>query len=225
MGLDGVELIMEVEDEFKISIDDESAQKMRTVGDMAAYVSAKLGYPIPQEGPLPCLTSKTFYALRRAFIAALSIKRSQFEPAAKLNELVPSAARPDLWRALDVQGFHVPALRPSNLLFLPLILLVVVVALMNAVQPDFLLFLVVVVTIAFFICWAGMPARRFPPNCVTVADLVRQSWPPLEQTPPEIRMCEPEILRKICIITAEQMSVPVESLSSNTRFVDDLGID
>lgn len=34
MGLDGVEMIMEVEDEFGITIPDSDASEMRTVGDL-----------------------------------------------------------------------------------------------------------------------------------------------------------------------------------------------
>ncbi len=37
-SLDVVELIMELEEVFGISVDDSEAQKMRTVGDVLAYI-------------------------------------------------------------------------------------------------------------------------------------------------------------------------------------------
>ncbi len=38
-SLDIVELIMSLEEEFKLEISDEDAEKMRTVGDAADYIS------------------------------------------------------------------------------------------------------------------------------------------------------------------------------------------
>ncbi|WP_395742822.1 acyl carrier protein [Prosthecobacter sp.] len=40
-SLDAVEIVMAVEEEFNITIDDASAEKMRTVADIARYVAAK----------------------------------------------------------------------------------------------------------------------------------------------------------------------------------------
>ncbi|XFA98123.1 acyl carrier protein [Candidatus Izemoplasma sp. B36] len=41
-SLDAVELIMELEDEFDVTIDDESAQGFKTVKDIYNYLEAKL---------------------------------------------------------------------------------------------------------------------------------------------------------------------------------------
>jgi len=40
-SLDTVELVMEFEDEFEISIPDEDAEKIQTVGNAIEYISAK----------------------------------------------------------------------------------------------------------------------------------------------------------------------------------------
>ena len=39
--LDDVELVMEIEDEFNLSIPDEDAEKFKTVGDVVAYIRLK----------------------------------------------------------------------------------------------------------------------------------------------------------------------------------------
>lgn len=41
-SLDTVELIMKLEEEFEISIPEEDAEKMKTVGDAVEYLKAKL---------------------------------------------------------------------------------------------------------------------------------------------------------------------------------------
>ena len=42
-SLDTVELVMEFEDEFEISIPDEDAEKIQTVGAAVSYIDEKLG--------------------------------------------------------------------------------------------------------------------------------------------------------------------------------------
>jgi hypothetical protein len=42
MGLDTVELVLAVEEEFKLEIPDAAAEKMITVGDMHAFLTAEL---------------------------------------------------------------------------------------------------------------------------------------------------------------------------------------
>jgi acyl carrier protein len=41
-SLDTVELVMEFEDEFEISIPDEDAEKIQTVGDAVNYIKSKM---------------------------------------------------------------------------------------------------------------------------------------------------------------------------------------
>jgi hypothetical protein len=55
MGLDTVELIMEVEEAFDIKIPDEDAEKLRTIGDLHHYIANKL-----QLVSGPCLSSAAF---------------------------------------------------------------------------------------------------------------------------------------------------------------------
>ncbi|RJX23720.1 MAG: acyl carrier protein [Acholeplasma sp.] len=39
-SIDAVELIMNIEDEFKIEVSDEQAQSIKTVGDLVKYIEA-----------------------------------------------------------------------------------------------------------------------------------------------------------------------------------------
>jgi acyl carrier protein len=42
-SLDTVELVMELEDEFEVSIPDEDAEKIQTVGNAIEYIGSKCG--------------------------------------------------------------------------------------------------------------------------------------------------------------------------------------
>ncbi|MGD0631828.1 MAG: hypothetical protein ABR987_21055, partial [Terracidiphilus sp.] len=60
MGLDSVELVLRTEDEFSIILSDDEAASAITVGDLYNLVLSKL------DVTPGCLTSKAFYATRRA---------------------------------------------------------------------------------------------------------------------------------------------------------------
>lgn len=49
--LDAVELVMALEDEFKLTISDEDAETLVTVGDAIHYVEARVTCPAPASDP------------------------------------------------------------------------------------------------------------------------------------------------------------------------------
>ena len=62
MGLDGVELVMEFEDEFHVTIEDEVAGSLQTIGDVARYVTWQRRSKWPR---VSCPTTRTFYETHR----------------------------------------------------------------------------------------------------------------------------------------------------------------
>jgi hypothetical protein len=94
MGLDSVELVMAVEEKFGITISDEEAQEMRTVGDMHRCVLGK----VMMTEKSSCLTQKAFHLLRRTAKQLFSVPRDQFRPDAQLNLIVPKGSRRENWR-------------------------------------------------------------------------------------------------------------------------------
>lgn len=106
MGLDTVELVMEVEEAFGISISDTDAEKIQTVGQLHDHVMERLQAKPGCERPLyltaargPCLTAVTFYKLRRCF-ARSSVNRGKLRPSAALDEILPTDDRLQVWRRL-----------------------------------------------------------------------------------------------------------------------------
>ncbi len=63
MGLDTVELVMEIEDAFSIKIPDDEASHMVTAGDVFDYIVAKTSVTTNSS---VCLSAVAFYSLRRA---------------------------------------------------------------------------------------------------------------------------------------------------------------
>jgi len=97
MGLDIVELVIRIEETFSIQIPDRIASELTTPGKVTDFILTKLD---ESQAPLPCLSQRSFYMLRRGFISHLSLQRRQFRVGATLREIVPEECRDDIWKEI-----------------------------------------------------------------------------------------------------------------------------
>lgn len=96
MGLDTVELVMEVEETFAIAISDHEAGGIVTVGQLFDFVVAKTTVHRQRA----CISSFTFYRLRRSLVALTGVARAEFRPRTELAGLLPEGSRRRTWRRL-----------------------------------------------------------------------------------------------------------------------------
>ena len=95
MGLDIVELVMEVEDSFDVKISNDQAQEVETVGDLFEIVKSQIA--LAPAGK--CLSASTFYDIREG-LDAIGIS-DRFGPSTRLDEIIPSQNRRSLWSSLS----------------------------------------------------------------------------------------------------------------------------
>lgn len=109
MGLDTVELVMEVEEAFGITIPDAEAEKIQTIGDLHHYVLARIDGPtLTTPG---CLSAAAFYRLRRQLMGRFRVERRRIRPASRLDDLIPSTDRRAEWQRLgECLGWRLPDL-------------------------------------------------------------------------------------------------------------------
>src|SRR4051812_43436238 len=103
MGLDTVELVMEIEDEFEFAIPDADAEHIKTCGDLHAYVLGRLR---PFVGA-PCPSAAAFYRLRRSILRHVPISRDRVRPGALTHHLtgdVHADRWPDIARDVGLDG-------------------------------------------------------------------------------------------------------------------------
>jgi acyl carrier protein len=239
MGLDTVEIVMEIEETFGIIVPDRDAEKIQTIGDAYRCIIAKLEFP---EAPGTCLTSHAFYHFRRTLMRKLGTPRDAVRPEASMDKLLPMADQRDSWAKLgEWLGWRIPSLeRPawvgtvSSILGLTLLIIslsfgpLVVGFNQWAVFPSLVCALVVPLLTVVMIHKVTEPlAVHIPQQCATVHGLIktvatkdyatiarqRGGW-----NRAEVR----EILFKLI---SEQMGVPREKLTEETSFVNDLGAD
>lgn len=107
MGLDAVELMMEIEDAFSIKIPDDEASQMSTVGDVYEYIVANTD---SVSNASVCLSAIAFRSLRHA-AASLGVT-DRLRPRDSIFRLLPGSNRRAFWSNLqNVAGLELPRLR------------------------------------------------------------------------------------------------------------------
>jgi hypothetical protein len=97
MGLDLVELVIRIEEAFSIQIPDRVASELTTPRKVTDFILTQID---ESQVPLPCLSQKAFYMLRRGFIHRLSLPRQQFRIDTTLREIIPEESRDSVWKEI-----------------------------------------------------------------------------------------------------------------------------
>jgi acyl carrier protein len=184
MGLDTVELVIEIEEAFGVSIPDERAQEMVTVGDVYQFLIDNC--PAAEvRAPQPCSTAKAFYALRRGLCEVSGIDRSEVRTTTAVDALLPPQCRRETWGrlratlSLTVPPLRRPAWLSRLLLILPFAAVAASAAYLAIDRPGQLLDAwPALLGWGFYLAVEGyLSTMRFavclPPGLVTTGDLAR----------------------------------------------------
>lgn len=232
MGLDTVELVIEVEESFGISIGDEDAPGIVTVGELFEYVLERVG-----SRPTLCLTSLAFYRLRRAIMRQCACAKQAVHPSVDVATFAPEQTRRKTWREMEAAtGFRWPSLRRPKWL----VTLVSMLAIDAGVQSFVLLtgrmpivqcgaFAGGIFLAATFCAWKFTEpwAVEIAPECATVGGLSRQIVAKNYARLAAARWqgTRNETWESLVTIISEQLGVDRERVTPNARFVHDLGAD
>ncbi len=226
MGLDSVELVMAVEEQFAIEIADADAEKVRTPGDLIALVLAK----VQTTDWSVCLSRRAFYAIRRVLMKEFGVKRAEIAPTALLEAFVPRVGRQEAWQQIRValQAERWPPLERPGAVQSGLACLFVCVAFVPLLWSWSLW---ITIPLASAVLAAAMALTR--PLCVefrakhaTVGQLVKfvvGAAPKLFE-PQGREFSRAEIVEGIRRITIDQLGLKPEQYGEDARFVEDLGL-
>jgi len=227
MGLDTVELLLDVEECFGVTITDESAAQLTTPRLLANHVAALLAAQSPESisaRASPCLSQRAFYRLRRILITETGLPRNALRPDTPLAEVFPVqrwAAWRRLRRALAAPDLPRLTVTPpiSTLAQIGGLSLPVLLAAYLALAPGALL-------AAAFAGWflslalCDRLGSHFPSRLKTLGDIV--PYVPID--PPAVWR-EGEILQQICLFTARHSGLLLEQISPDAHFIHDIGLD
>jgi acyl carrier protein len=238
MGLDTVELVMEVEEAFGITIPDAEAEKILTIGDLYRYVLAKLDGPaLTTPG---CPSAAVFYRLRRQLMGRFRVERRRIRPASPLDDLVPATDRRQQWQRLgECLGWRLPGLsRPGWVgfvflgLFIPWAVATIVAwgRLAGFALDALMVFFFGLLVGAILLGVAVYQVTR-PFATVLPAHDIRGLIPMiLGRNVGTFRINNPQgwtskdVWDALIAIIAEQLGVAPDQLNESTSFVNDLGL-
>lgn len=98
MGLDSVELVMEVERTFGIQIPDRECEQICTVEDFTNIVEQYITFYPNQK----CLTQHAFYKLRKSF-EMIGYRRNKIFPSSIIRHLLPASDLKYWWCTLQAE--------------------------------------------------------------------------------------------------------------------------
>jgi acyl carrier protein len=224
MGLDAVELVMAVEEEFKVDLPAEEAVQCETVGKLVDLVHSK----VRQSAADPCLSQRGFYVVRKTLMGVLGLERSRITPESVLENLIPRDDRVTVWRKVfqSLQGDSAVAptlicprwMKWMTSLVIPGTVCVLITAL--TWLPFIAAFLIAVVA-GLLTGLTTIPFRiEFPASCSRVKDLVRY----VGSLDPRVWSKE-TVFVKLREIIVEQLGVKESQVTLEAHFVNDLLMD
>jgi acyl carrier protein len=104
MGLDGVELVMNLEEAFGVQITDEEATNCRTPRMVIDMIFSKL----KTADEHVCRSQRAFYAIRRVLVQTFGLERKSITPDMRLRDIIPESRQKELWEQFKA------ALSPNN---------------------------------------------------------------------------------------------------------------
>jgi acyl carrier protein len=235
MGMDSVEIVMRVEEEFAITLSDEEAGGVRTVGQLYSLVLSKI------ETSDSDRISQAFYRLRRAIMRCLGVPRGAVRPSTPLRVLMPPATRRAAWSSLaEVSGLTFPTLRHPRWARDSIRVLTVAAAIaflagmIDWTQPSgiFWLPLSAATGVAAFASLRALYAvtaflaREFPVRTAGQLAETLLVTNPAEFTSTAIQpLSRREVWLRLAQIISDQLSLDPEEIVPEARFAEDLGVD
>ncbi len=230
MGLDLIDMVVEVEDAFGIDLATEDCCQIRTVGELHALVSRTL--QVDAQGP--CLSMVTFHALRNNLMDTCGLSREVIRVDTRLDRLIPSGSRKIAWERLeDRMGLKLPALTLPTVL--ASVMLASTAGALSAVSVGLvsgMSFGAVVLGLLLIwskhraMHWLTSPlANRFHIGIATIGDLTRavlsSNFATIARRANHAGA--DEVWRMLRTIINQTMGVREEDIEPHLRFVEDLG--
>jgi acyl carrier protein len=233
VGLDTVEIVMEIEEAFSITIPDDEASRMVTVGDVFDYIVAKTNVP---KQPAVCLSAIAFYSIRRAVMTLGATKR--LRPRDSTLTVLPDSKRRRYWAELQEKSeLRLPPLRRPRWLVAICKLAVIACSVyfgvlayrINYSQLAGLAAATAIGSIVGVIAsWLTRPFAAYPANnCITFRGLAESAlvlnFKTLSERYNGANTSDTWIALRSIIV--EQLGVSPEEVRPAASFVNDLGCD
>jgi acyl carrier protein len=227
MGLDGVELVMALEESFGVDLKDDEVVGTVTPREVSDLIFSKL----QTTDAAVCQSQRAFYILRNAFMRTFSLRRSDVSLDMGFRSLIPREEERAAWPRLQaaVSSRHWPDLsRPIWMMRLIAAssLALVALAVCVSLRLHWGLTVGLITGVALAIVFAVLAARFTIPfkQCIparlrTVRDLV-----PIAITSDKVTWTREQVSALVKKVVMEQLGVPESRYTEDSHFIDDFGM-
>jgi hypothetical protein len=218
MGLDTVELVLAIEEEFGVPINDNDAAELTTPSQVTDYLFARI-----DRARNTCSSQARFYRLRRALVATLGVRREAIRVDTRIESLI-SKDRRRAWDSLrrELVPNHIPRLERHPHLLAMLILILPALLILSpgfvAVWPGPSGFGGFVLLSLLFNVLSYPMGSRVPRDTQTLGALV-----PYIGSLPSRTWSRQDVLERVMELTAHQLGLRHDEIGEHSHFVRDLG--
>lgn len=228
MGLDAVELVMDVEDHFGISIQNSEAERVRSVGDLVVFVQSR----IDAAHAAACPTLSSFLQLRSCAREIANDNRLRIRTSTRVVDALTRSERQRLWNRLhDLLGTAPPSLRRPPVMRKVLVFLVIaaiISAIATAAAMDFAILpltLALAAIITLVVHFLTVRFRVVPPDALTTFGAISKRIAGVTVATKQLHLRSfDEILDELKPIVAETLGVDASEVVPAARFIEDLGM-
>ena len=228
MGLDGVELVIALEEAFGVQLEVEEAVKTvspRSIGDL---IFSKL----KTSDERVCQSQRAFYILRKALINTFKLKREDVSLDTRFRSFIPAEREREVWPQLQVAvaARHWPDLsRPvwMTRLITASSLTVLVITIFVSHRFHWGLAIGSILGVILTAVFASLAARfttpfrhYVPARFQTVRDLI-----PPAMTSDCITWTREQVSDVVKQVVMEQLAVKETDYTEDSLFIDDFGMD
>jgi len=222
MGLDAVELIIVIEDEFQIALSDEEAFKCETPNLLTDLVYSKLRKS-PSE---PCPAMHGFYIVRKILTEQFTIPRAAIKPDTKLTDLFNKPSLIVIWQKLlatlsNGNTINAPLEKPPWIKISIFVSSLIVFATALLLTDSAILAFFVACFNSIILSVATLSLKtELPKNFHTVKDLI-----PIVSTLDTRVWTREQVYNRVKILVIEQLGIDADKVLADTHFITDLGMN
>ena len=223
MGLDAVELVMDFEEAFQMSLSDEEMRLPRTPGKVADVIFSRM--KTVEENK--CKTQAEFYKIRRILSEKFQVSRKDIRPNTLLETILPVQSRISEWQCLlkeisEGKTIHanLKGVMAIELTLLLINFVLIVLSIYFLLNFNLIAFLFIF-SLPFLSERVYAPWRvNFPKEFQNVKDLIKICYTTLKP-----RLSREEILEIVINITSDKLQIEKSKIKEDSSFIDDLGLD
>lgn len=242
MGLDFTEIAMNIEDRFKIRLDDDELERVKTMQDLYECVANAIGSGQARS----CQTLETFCVLRSALGTVCPTPRQSIRLDTVLSDVIPLRRRRRNWAMIRKVVPGLPSLRLFSqgrvdlTAHLALLVVCVLSILIVRIPPEFAMrpfyhltemltiLLVASAPTAILVLVLTRPfALAIPRECRSVRSILELIYP---RNAGRLTLNQPGYInddtwRSIVAIVAEVRGIPAVDIKPSSRLFEDLRVD